>query len=56
MVTGNEPGFTDEAKDLLCQDPQTFSRIYGTHFVKGEVKGASIDMRVEITTKSSKSA
>lgn len=56
MVTGDEPKFTPEARDLLCSNPKAFNDIYGSHFVKGEVKGASIDMRTEITTESSSSA
>ena len=50
MVDGNLPPFTDEAKDFLCMDPNAFAQIYGTHFVKGEVKGASIDMKTVVTT------
>lgn len=56
MVTGDLPPFTDEAKDFLCKDPEAFRHLYGTHYVKGEVKGASIDMRIEITTSSNSAA
>lgn len=55
MVTGQMPPFTDYAKDILCQDPAKFSDIYGTHFVKGQIKGASIEMELKISAKSSKS-
>ena len=51
MVTGQYPSFTPDARDILCQDPNAFRQIYGTHFIKGEDRGASIEMRVEITTK-----
>ena len=40
MIDGNLPPFTDEAKDFLCQDPEAFKNVYGTHYVKGHVKGA----------------
>lgn len=56
MVVGDEPPFTDQAKDLLCMDPEAFRRSYGTHYVSGEAKGASIDMKVQITTLNSKAA
>lgn len=56
MVDGNLPPFTDEAKDFLCMDPNAFAQIYGTHFVKGEVKGASIDMKTVVTTEDQDSA
>lgn len=55
-MDGSLPPFTNEAKDFLCQDPEAFKQVYGTHFVKGEVKGASIDMVISVTTSNSKSA
>lgn len=56
MVTGSLPPFTDEARDFLCKDPDAFRRFYGTHYVQGEIKGASIDMRIEVSTSSSEKA
>ena len=56
MVNGDEPLFEEEARYLLCQSPDEFRKIYGTHFIKGEVKGASIDMRVTVTCSSSQTA
>ena len=53
MVDGDLPPLTDDAKDFLCTDPDAFRKIYGTHYVKGEVKGASIEMRLEVTVKNS---
>lgn len=56
MVIGDLPSFSDHARDSLCRSPESFRSTYGTHYVSGEAKGASIEMRVEITTKSSKDA
>jgi len=46
MVVGDLPPFTDNAKDSLCKNPEAFKQAYGTHYVSGEAKGASIDMKV----------
>lgn len=56
MVTGQFPPLTDHAKDVLCRSPQDFRKIYGTHFIKGAVMGASVEMKMQIDTKDSKSA
>ena len=56
MVTGEFPAFRDDAKDMLCQNPEAFTANYGTHFIKGKLTGASIDMQMTVTTTSSKSA
>lgn len=46
MKEGLFPPFTEYARDLLCKNPDDFRKVYGTHFVKGDLKGASIEMKV----------
>lgn len=56
MVVGDLPPLLDTAKDTLCMGPDHFKYSYGTHYVSGEKKGSSIDMKVKITTSNSKAA
>jgi hypothetical protein len=30
-----EPKFSTHAKNLICEDPEDFTRVFGTYFVKG---------------------
>lgn len=36
MIEGNLPPLSDDAKDVLCQNPDSFKLQYGTHYIKGE--------------------
>lgn len=56
LVTGDYPPFSDQARDMLCSNPDAFTAEYGTHFIKGKLTGASIDMMMTVTTTNSNSA
>ena len=43
------PGLSDYARDLICKKNK-FHEIYGTHYIAGIEKGASLDCQLKITS------